>query len=214
MKKLLLPLFFSFLFISVQAQSFKIVGINTFAGALTGTALGGANMLIADDFDSMRPLSVGFGTGTIFGLGLGVYDLTTKTSSYSGIFNQSETSGQLILTDTFYGTVTGALVGFAVGLIADQDLLIASQKGTGFGAWTGFTFGLVETFVLNRFGAGSGSGYGLSQASTQVPVNGFVRYDYNTIHAGFLSPQAITSLNSGQVQLHPSISLAHVKIVL
>lgn len=213
MKKYTLAVFLMLVsLINIQAQSFKIVGMNTVAGALTGSALGGATMLIADDFDSMRPLSVGFGTGTILGLGIGVYDLTTQAGGYSGIFNNSETSGQLIITDTFYGTLTGSLVGFAISLIADQDLVLGLQKGAGWGAWTGFTFGLVETFVLNRFGGG-GSGYSISQ-QYEVPVNGMMRYDYGSFHAGFISPQTITSLQAGSFQLSPTINVAHVKISL
>jgi len=213
MKKLILIVLTLFIYSSpILAQGFKLIGMNTLSGALTGSAIGGATMLIANDFDSYRPLSIGFGTGTIAGLGLGIYDMTTNSSGYSGVFNSSsETSGQLILTDTFYGTLTGALVGFAVTLISEDKLVDGLRVGAGFGAYSGLVFGIVDTFVLNNMGSGGGSGYGLGSVNFNQ-VNGFVQYEGSTFNAGFFSPDTFVHPSNGTIKWQPTLSLAHFKV--
>jgi len=197
---------------SIFAQGFKVIGMNTLSGAITGSALGGATMLLANNYDSYRPLSIGFGTGTIAGLGLGIYDMTTNSTGYSGVFNSnSETSGQLILTDTFYGTLTGALVGFAITLISEDKLIDGVRVGAGFGAWAGFGFGVIDTFILNNMGSGGGSGYGLGSIDFKQ-VNGLVQYEGSTFNAGFLSADTIVHPSNGTIKWQPTLSLAHFKV--
>eukprot|EP00036_Acanthoecidae_sp_10tr_P010728 CAMPEP_0182920484 /NCGR_PEP_ID=MMETSP0105_2-20130417/3496_1 /TAXON_ID=81532 ORGANISM="Acanthoeca-like sp., Strain 10tr" /NCGR_SAMPLE_ID=MMETSP0105_2 /ASSEMBLY_ACC=CAM_ASM_000205 /LENGTH=91 /DNA_ID=CAMNT_0025057883 /DNA_START=16 /DNA_END=288 /DNA_ORIENTATION=- len=59
----------------IQAQSVEIVAGNTLNGALQGTLLGGAAMGLSnsDDFGALR---VGVGLGTLYGLGMGAYDIS------------------------------------------------------------------------------------------------------------------------------------------
>jgi hypothetical protein len=56
------------------AQTINTLGENTLNGALTGTLLGGATMALTNDTD-FYPLQVGLGLGTLYGLGVGAYDL-------------------------------------------------------------------------------------------------------------------------------------------
>jgi hypothetical protein len=58
----------------VAAQTINTLGENTLNGALTGTLLGGASMALTNDTD-FYPLQVGLGLGTLYGLGVGAYDL-------------------------------------------------------------------------------------------------------------------------------------------
>lgn len=212
MKKLFLLVLTIFVYATTSyAQGFKLIGMNTLAGAVTGSILGGSTMLIANDFESYRPLSIGFGTGTIVGLGLGIYDMTSNPSGYSGIFNSSETSGQLILTDTFYGTLTGALVGFAVTLISENKLVDGLRVGAGIGAWAGLGFGIIDTFILNKMGSGGGSGYGLSAIDFNH-VNGLVQYEGSLINAGFFSADSFVHPSNGSIKWQPTFSLAHFKV--
>jgi len=213
MKKLFLLVLTLFIYSSpLLAQGFKLIGMNTLSGAITGSAIGGATMLITNDFDNYRPLSIGFGTGTIAGLGLGVYDITTNSSEYSGVFNSSsETSGQLILTDTFYGTLTGALVGFAVTLISEDKLVDGLRVGAGFGAYSGLVFGIVDAFIMNNMGTGGGGGYGLGSINFNQ-VNGIVQYEGSVINAGYFSQNSIANHSNGSIKWHPALSVAHFKV--
>ncbi len=84
-----------------QAQNFRIVTVNTFAGALTGTALGGATIALQNKSDvDYYPLQFGVGMGTIFGLGVGFYDLSQATtgSGYyvDGIISSAGASGPCV----------------------------------------------------------------------------------------------------------------------
>ncbi len=139
-----------------HAQTLRIVTINTFNGALTGTALGGATIALQNEYDEY-PLRFGLGLGTILGLGTGFYDLSRATggSGYyvSGFISSANTTGTIILLDTFYGAATGAIVGIAVSLMnKDSDIIKGLQYGSGAGAWAGFAFGLIDAFALSRSG--------------------------------------------------------------
>ncbi len=152
-------LFLLLLFTSIQqtrAQALRIVTINTFTGALTGAALGGATIALQNEYDQY-PLRFGLGLGTILGLGTGFYDLSRSASDHgyyvNGLISSANTTGTIILLDTFYGAATGAIVGVAVSLMSkDSDIVKGLQYGGGAGAWVGFAFGLVDAFTLSTSG--------------------------------------------------------------
>ena len=134
----------------------RIVTINTLNGALTGAALGGATIALQNSYDDY-PLRFGIGLGTIFGLGTGFYDLSRTSGDYgyhvNGLFSSANTTGTIVLLDTFYGAATGAVVGLAISLMSrDSDVLKGLQYGSGAGAWVGFAFGLVDAFALSSTG--------------------------------------------------------------
>lgn len=132
------------------AQTINILGENTLNGALTGTLLGGASMALTDD-TKFYPLRVGLGLGTLYGLGMGAYDLLQTGGNpgiVSGIFNDGRNSTIIVLLDTFYGAAAGAVVATSVMLVANEPLVQGLQYGAGAGAFAGFGFGLFDTFVL------------------------------------------------------------------
>lgn len=137
----------------IQAQSIKILGGNTLNGAMTGTILGGATMALqnTNDFDALR---VGLGAGTLYGIGVGVYDLSRTSTGevyyVSGIFNDGDNTSIIVLLDTFYGAAAGAIVATAFNLIANEPVTESLQYGAGIGAWTGFGFGLIDGFILSQ----------------------------------------------------------------
>ena len=134
----------------VAAQTINTLGENTLNGALTGTLLGGASMALTNDTD-FYPLQVGLGLGTLYGLGVGAYDLLKTGGNptvVSGIFNDGNNSTIIVLLDTFYGAAAGAVVATSVMLVANEPLVQGLQYGAGTGAIAGLGFGLFDTFVL------------------------------------------------------------------
>lgn len=136
---------------TARAQSIKLLGGDILNGALNGTALGGAAMALQNE-SSLDALRIGAGAGTLYGIGTGIYDVTLVSGGAyfykSGTFNDGTNSSILVLMDTIYGAATGAIVGTSVSLLSRGDLLRGLRLGTGIGAWTGFGFGLVDSFVL------------------------------------------------------------------
>jgi hypothetical protein len=193
---------------NLQAQAFKIIGTNTIMGAATGTSLGAATMLISgtDDWGAIR---VGFGAGTLAGLGLGVYDVSYSSGYIDGYLTSASTTGQVIAMDTFYGAGTGAIVGFAISLIGNQDILEGLKVGGGYGAWAGFAFGLAETFLLGSVG-GSG-GYG-SSYMTGNTVNGMIQYQTPGFNIGFVAPSNFSYIQGGTINWTPSVTFTHARV--
>ena len=94
------------------AQTINTLGENTLNGALTGTLLGGASMALTNDTD-FYPLQIGLGLGTLYGLGVGAYDLLQTGGNpivISGIFNNGRNSTIIVLLDTFYVQIWMRLV--------------------------------------------------------------------------------------------------------
>ena len=120
-------------------------------GALTGTALGTATMLIKDE-SSFSNLEVWAGMGILGGAGIAVYDLTTATPGQdlviNGFFNEANNSSFIILLDTVYGAGVGAVIGSATALIGTNSLIDGVLSGAGYGAWIGFGFGLFDSLLL------------------------------------------------------------------
>lgn len=175
---------------SVKAQSVELLAGNTLNGAMNGVLLGGATMALQNN-DDFEPLRIGLGAGTLYGIGVGVYDLTKVNKGQqfyiSGTFNDGTNSSILVLLDTFYGAAGGALIASSVSLIIQEPLVDALQYGSGAGAWVGFGFGLVDAFVLSE-----GPNYSEPVASfSGKGVNGLLTYSNasNSVQLGMISPE-------------------------
>lgn len=150
------PLLILFLIVSVsviqvRAQTIEILGGNTLNGALTGTMLGAATMGLQNSND-FTPLRIGLGAGTIAGAGVGIYDVATLPRGeqlfVAGFFNDGNNSSIIILLDTFYGAAAGGILGSAGMLISNSPIRDGLQYGSSIGAWIGFGFGLIDSFVF------------------------------------------------------------------
>lgn len=137
---------------TVKAQTVQLLAGNALNGAMNGTLLGGASMAIANN-DDFYPLQVGLGLGTLYGIGMGGYDITKgsgKEVLVSGLFNDGNNSSIIVLLDTFYGAAAGSIIVTSIMLVANEPLIDGLQYGAGIGAWAGFGFGIFDAFVLAK----------------------------------------------------------------
>lgn len=151
---------FGILFLSLgtsqlsKAQTIELLAGNTVNGAMNGVLLGGATMGLQNTNDFEPYLRVGVGTGTLYGIGVGVYDMSTVSIGnqfyISGVFNDGTNSSIIVLLDTFYGAAAGAVIATSVTLIANEPIVEGLQYGSSVGAWAGFGFGIVDSFVLAK----------------------------------------------------------------
>ncbi len=155
-----------------RAQALNLFAGNTLFGAATGAAIGGASMALANDAD-LRPLQMGVGFGTIGGVALGAYDVATLSSGMrvNGLIHSAPMSGTIIFLDTIYGAATGGMLGMAVSLIGDTNIVKGLQYGAGVGAYAGLAFGLVDAFY---FGSVGGEYYDYSFAPTSSSGGGIL----------------------------------------
>lgn len=136
-----------------KSQTIELLAGNTFNGAMNGAILGGATMGLQDS-GNLDPIRVGVGLGTLYGIGVGVYDVTRVSKGQqfyiSGTFNDGTNTTILVLLDTFYGAAGGAIIASSFMLISKEPLVEGLQYGASAGAWAGFGFGLFDAFVLAR----------------------------------------------------------------
>ncbi len=206
-----------------HSQTMRIVTINTLNGALTGAALGGATIALQNNYDDY-PLRFGIGLGTIFGLGTGFYDLSRTTGGHGyhvdGFFSSANTTGTIVLLDTFYGAATGAVVGFAISLMSrDSDVLKGLQFGAGAGAWVGFAFGLVDAFALSSVSNYDSFYDGYSHRGTSPAGLVEIRSPNDQYALGFINPILLhTIINTGKdtfsARSHLGIELTRFQIAL
>lgn len=143
-----------------NAQTIEILAGNTLNGTVNGTLLGGATMALTgnSNFDALR---VGVGAGTLYGIGVGVYDVTNAQGQQlivSGLFNDGNNTSIIVLLDTFYGAAAGAIIASSIMLIAEEPIVDGLRYGSATGAWLGFGVGLVDAFILaERVTPGSAS---------------------------------------------------------
>lgn len=140
--------------VHLNAQALKITAANTGIGAANGALLGLGAMGLSNNPD-FRYVSVGIGLGTLYGLGVGIYDVYHADPDYGfvpyrGVFHKSDYATAIVLFDTFYGGATGAVVGMAVSLIGGTHIGRGFRYGAGVGLFAGFAFGLADTFILNE----------------------------------------------------------------
>jgi hypothetical protein len=144
------------LLVSVTAygQSIKVVAGSTLVGASNGALIGLGVMGLNNDAD-LTPLRIGVGVGTLYGIGMGIYDISEMGTSndfyqVEGIFNTTDYSSLIVLLDTFYGGVAGSVVGVAVSLIVNSPLRDGIRVGGGVGIIGGFAFGLLDAFTFSH----------------------------------------------------------------
>ena len=223
MKKILLPLLlFAFciaLTNKTQAQTIELMGGNTLNGAMNGVVLGGATMALQNS-DDFRPVEVGLGAGILYGLGVGIYDVSRVDAGQqfyiSGTFNDGTNTSILVLLDTFYGAAAGALVASSVALITQGSFVEALQYGSGAGAWAGFGFGLIDAFMLAEgpnFSQSAGLGTG-------TEVSGLMTYSNasRSLEVGMISPSLFKQKKIGSRALTtayaPSVKLVQLHLNL
>ena len=196
MKKRILTLLLFICFIiplsQCRAQALKVVLSDTFIGTFNGALLGGGTMLLRNNSKDLGPMRFGVGFGTLYGLGLGFYDMskiqTNGSYEVNGAFNSAGNSATLILADTFYGGATGTLVGMAVSLMANSNVTEGLRYGAGIGVWSGFAFGVVDALVISKSKYQSKFGhYRLSDATP-----GIIKVQTGSnVDLSFLNPDVI-----------------------
>jgi hypothetical protein len=199
-----------------QAQTGKILALDTIIGAVNGSGLGLATMAIADNND-YGPLRVGFGAGTLYGLGLGIYDVSQQAGSgymVSGAIGSASNTAQIVAMDTFYGGLTGGVVGFAISLIGNTDMVKGLQYGAGYGTWAGFGFGLIDAFVISKQ-----SGYDFSDddgdfdyGPRPMAANGMIQFNGTSTQVGFLSGSSISVIKKGRIVTYPTLSISSLSV--
>jgi hypothetical protein len=149
----ILPLFLFLFSSTAESQVLKVAAGNTLIGTANGALLGLSYMGLANDAN-LAPVRFGIGAGTIYGMGVGFSDALEydRNGFYSieGLFNTTEYTTQIVLYDTFYGGVTGAVLGMAVGLMTNQHVGEFIRYGASTGSFLGFGFGLFDAFYLSR----------------------------------------------------------------
>lgn len=174
---------------TAQSQTIELVAGNTLNGTMNGVALGGAVMALQNSND-LAPVRVGVGAGTLYGIAIGVYDVSTVNSGQqfyiSGTFNDGTNTSILILLDTFYGAASGAVIASSISLIAKESIVDALRYGSGVGAWAGFGFGLIDAFVLSsRPGSQIATGTTNRQQATGLLT---YRNSKSNLELGLISP--------------------------
>ena len=191
---------------STKAQTVEILAGNTLNGAVQGTLLGGASMALtnSDDFSALR---VGIGMGTLYGVGMGAYDITTGGGQevlVSGLFNDGNNSRIIVLLDTFYGAALGSVIVVAVTLVANERITTGLQYGAGIGAWAGFGFGIFDTFVLAERTFAPMAVSNLSQNAS-----GLIGLNFeNKSSFGFINPTLIRTSQLTQNDINSTVSPA------
>lgn len=189
-----------------QAQGAELLGGNILNGAITGTILGAATMGLQNSSD-YAPLRIGLGSGVIGGAGIAVYDIITLPRGQqffiSGVFNDGRNSSVIILLDTIYGAASGAVLGSAIMLIGNNPLVDGLQYGSSIGAWAGFGFGLVDSFLEADRNQNYVSDSFLNRSS-------LVEFNKNGMEVGFVQPDLVAYKNlsgsSLSVDIKPAVN--------
>lgn len=202
---------------SASGQSVELLAGNTLNGAMNGVVLGGATMALQNS-DEFEPLRVGLGAGTLYGIGLGVYDVTQTQKGQqfyiSGTFNDGTNTSILVLLDTFYGAAGGALIASSISLIIQEPVVDALQYGSGIGAWAGFGFGLIDAFILAEGPSPSESvtSGGLNSVSSLLTYSNSTQ----SVKVGMISPELITQKQLTQstlrINYNASVNVVNLKV--
>ncbi len=197
-----------------KAQTIQLLAGNTLNGAMNGTLLGGASMAIANN-DNFYPLQVGLGIGTLYGIGMGGYDIAKGEGQeilVSGLFNDGNNSSIIVLLDTFYGAAAGSIIVTSIMLVANKPLIDGLQYGSGIGAWVGFGFGIFDTFILAKRTTSPVAG--LYQPNNNA--TGLVGIDLrNGASLGLLNPKLVQSIQLTQTSfgrtINPGVEFVNFK---
>ena len=158
---------------------------------------------IVNDF---YPLQIGLGLGTLYGIGMGGYDITKgggKEILVSGLFNDGNNSSIIVLLDTFYGAAAGSIIVTSIMLVANKPLIDGLQYGSGIGAWIGFGFGVFDTIILAKTTTSP-------LATIQAPdnnANGFIGLNLeNGASFGFINPSIVQTIELNSTSFDRSFS--------
>ncbi|MBO6620243.1 MAG: hypothetical protein JJ892_13005 [Balneola sp.] len=199
---------------SSKAQTVELLAGNTLNGAVQGTLLGGASMALSnsDDFSALR---IGVGLGTLYGVGMGAYDITTGGGQevlVSGLFNDGNNSSIIVLLDTFYGAALGSVVVVAVTLVANERITTGLQYGAGIGAWAGFGFGIFDTFVLAERTFAPVVAANVNQnASGLIGMNFENKSSFGFINPIFIRTSEITKTDFNSI-LSPAVEVVNFRL--
>jgi len=218
MKKVIIALILSLTLLfglkSVKGQSIELLAGNTLNGTANGALLGGAFMGLTNNPD-FSPLRVGVGLGTLYGIGVGAYDISQTNGGsmiVTGTFNDGNNSSIIVLLDTFYGAAAGSVIARSVMLVANEPIVKGLQYGASAGAIAGFGFGIVDSFILSE--------RIIPGASASVPsriADGLLALNFEDGKSiGFLSPSLIRSYDIRGDQLttkyRPTVNLLNLRI--
>lgn len=202
----------------LKAQSIELLGGSTLNGAMNGVLLGGATMALQNSND-FRPVEVGLGAGTLYGIGTGVYDMSQidKGEQFyiSGTFNDGTNSSILVLLDTIYGAAGGFVIGSSVTLIAKEPIEKGLQYGAGAGAWLGFGFGLIDAFALAERPNDL-----MAFAPSNQKVGGIISYANadESVQIGLVNPDFIQQkkISTATVESHyrPTLNMIELQVQL
>lgn len=204
---------------TAKAQSIELLAGNTLNGAINGVLLGGATMALQNSND-FGPVRVGLGSGILYGIGMGVHDIsqTSKGQQFyiSGTFNDGTNTSILVLLNTIYGAAGGAVIASSISLIFQKPFAETLQYGTGTGAWVGFGFGIMDAFVFSV-----GPDFSQQELTlSQKDVSGLLTYSNasQSVKVGMLSPEWVVqkelSSSSYAVSYKPSLNVLELKINL
>lgn len=198
-----------------SSQTIKLLAGNTLNGAVTGVGLGGAVMGLQNS-DDFAPLRAGLGAGTLFGIGVGFYDVSQVAKGeqfyISGTFNDGTNTSIIVLLDTFYGAAAGAIIASSITLIANEPIVDALQYGSSAGAWVGFGFGLIDAFALSR-GPGEYTAAGnVNEAEGMLSYSG----KNNKVGIGLINPSisSFTKLESNTLKRSTAFNLQLINLNL
>ncbi|MEQ8526137.1 hypothetical protein [Gracilimonas sp.] len=199
-----------------EAQTIELLAGNTLNGAVNGTLLGGATMALNSNTD-FAPLRVGVGLGTLYGVGVGAYDIASSGGQQlivQGLFNDGNNTSIIVLLDTFYGAAAGAVITTSVMLVANEPLIDGLQYGAGIGAWVGFGVGLIDAFALSQRITPTSS----TAMKSPVPrADGLVGLQFdNKTSIGLISPSITTTYQTTDSglsrKLNASVNLLNLKV--
>ena len=198
-----------------HAQTVQILANNTLNGAINGVVLGGAGMLMADkkvnapftkNMDDLYALQVGLSLGTLYGVGVGAYDVVTsggREMLVSGFFNDATNSAAIVLMDTFYGTASGTLIGASVTLLSSNPNFDDVKFGMGLGTFIGFGFGVFDSFFLAQ--RSTEQAPVAMNFSPQTTASGFASIQFNNATSiGLINPTLVQVLDISETSVHGS----------
>jgi len=187
-----------------KAQSLELIGGNIVNGAVTGTILGTAVMGLQNS-NNFAAFRVGLGAGILGGSGLAIYDVATLPKGQqffkSGVFNDANNSSVIVLLDTIYGAGLGAALGSAIMLIGNESIIDGLQYGASAGAWAGFGFGIVDSFMLAENNRDLIS-------NRLIPASGLFELTGNNTDIGFFKPGIVETKTVSNGNLKQNLSLA------
>ncbi|MCH8491467.1 MAG: hypothetical protein LAT81_16305, partial [Oceanicaulis sp.] len=147
----------------------------------------------------------------------GVYDVSKMDGLgfyyVEGLFNSTEYTSLIVLLDTFYGGVTGSVLGLAISLMADEHVGRYMMYGASAGSMAGFAFGLVDAFY---FSTSTGSFSSNMQYRDYQHVDGMLVLRNNSLNLGLIQPTVYETQNfsTGNAlrDVQPGLQFAHLKL--